>query len=205
MPEFKADLCTGCMECALVCPDTAIPNSVHDIHELLLTGIGQLDIPSAQREAMRGHVHALATRVREIYRQSKQARPLHELLAEAASNLETDNVTLLRNFSKLVEVLALYPVARTRPFFDAMEKSNPGSGGLYAVTIDPWKCTGCLECIDVCGPGALVSREQDAALLSTLQARFEFMSKTPNTPARFVDGAIKPGGEIKRLLLDRSN
>jgi pyruvate-ferredoxin/flavodoxin oxidoreductase len=205
VPEFKADLCTGCMECALVCPDTAIPNSVHDIHELMLTGIGQLDIPSAQREAMRGHVHALATSVRESYRQSKQARPLHELLAEAASNLETDNVTLLRNFSKLVEVLALYPVARTRPFFDAMEKSNPGSGGLYAVTIDPWKCTGCLECIDVCGPGALVSREQDAALLSTLQARFEFMSKTANTPQRFVADAIASGGDIKRLFLDRGN
>jgi pyruvate-ferredoxin/flavodoxin oxidoreductase len=57
----------------------------------------------------------------------------------------------------------------------------------------------------VCGPGALVAREQDAALVETLQARFEFMSKTPNTPARFVDGAIKPGGEIKRLVLDRAN
>ncbi len=29
-------LCTGCMECALVCPDAAIPNTVHEIHDLLL-------------------------------------------------------------------------------------------------------------------------------------------------------------------------
>ena len=35
VPEFVADLCTGCMECALVCPDAAIPNTVHDIHDLL--------------------------------------------------------------------------------------------------------------------------------------------------------------------------
>ena len=205
VPVFKADLCTGCMECALVCPDTAIPNSVHDIHELLLTGIGQLDIPSAQLDAMRSHVHALASSVRAMYLQSKQARAFHELVAEAASSLETDNATLRRNLSKLVELLALYPVARTRPFFDAMENANPGSGGLYAVTIDPWKCTGCLECVEVCGPGALVSTEQDAALLAGLQARFEFMSKTSNTPQRFVADAIQPGGDIKRLLLDRSN
>ena len=154
---------------------------------------------------MRCQVYALAESLRESYRQSKQVRPFHEMVAEAATSLETDNVTLLRNFSKLVDVLAVYPVARTKHFFDAMEKAKPGSGGLYAVNIDPWKCTGCLECVEVCGPGALVQREQDGALLQTLQQSFDFMSKTPNTPARFVADAIKPGGEIKRVLLDRAN
>ena len=38
-----------------------------------------------------------------------------------------------------------------------------------------------------------------------LQARFEFLSRTPNTPARFVDGATEPDGETKRLMLDRHN
>ena len=205
VPEFKADLCTGCMECALVCPDAAIPNVVHEIHELLLGGIKQLDITPAQAEAMRGHVFGLAEAVREAYRQSKDARPFHELVADAASHLETDNVALLRHFNKLIEVLAVYPVARTRPFFDAMEKARAGSGGLFAVNVDPWKCTGCLECIEVCGPAALVAREQDAVVLQTLQAKFDFMGKLPNTPARFVDDAIKPEGEVKRLLLDRAN
>ena len=81
----------------------------------------------------------------------------------AASSLPTRQATLLGNFSKLVDLLAAYPVARTRPFFDAAEKASPGSGGLYSVTVDPWKCTGCLECIEVCGPGALSAQAQDAA------------------------------------------
>ncbi len=205
VPEFKADLCTGCMECALVCPDAAIPNVVHEIHELVLSGIKQLDITAAQAEVLRGHAYSLSEAVRESYRQTKEARPLHELLAEAATHLDTDNVTLLRNISKLVDVLSLYPVARTRPFFDAMEKAKAGSGGMFAVNVDPWKCTGCLECIEVCGPHALVPRDQDADVLQTLQQRFDTMGKLPNTPARFVDGAIKPDGEIKRLLLDHAN
>ena len=205
VPVFNPDLCTGCMECALVCPDAAIPNTVHEIHELMLTGIRELDVTEAQREAMRSQVYAVSDAVREAYRQSKGARAFHELVAEAAARIPTKQATLLGNFTKLVDLLSTYPVARTRPFFDAMEKATPGSGGLFGVNIDPWKCTGCLECISVCGPGALSALEQDAPLLSTLQNRFNFMSKTPNTPARFVDGAIETGGEIKRLLLDRSN
>lgn len=205
VPEFNADQCTGCMECALVCPDAAIPNNVHDIHDLLTTAIQQLDIAEAQKEAMRGHVYALAEALREMYRQTKQPRPLHEMVAEAASTLDTDKVTVLKNFGKVASMLSVYSVARTRPFFDAMEKTNPGSGGLFAVNVDPWKCTGCLECVDVCGPGALVARPQDAAIMESLQARFEFGAKMPNTPARFVDGAIKGGGDTKRLMLDRAN
>ncbi|GHU03405.1 hypothetical protein FACS1894158_01750 [Betaproteobacteria bacterium] len=205
VPLFNPDACTGCMECTLVCPDAALPNTVHEIHELLLTGIRALDIAEAQREALRGQVYAVAEAMREAYRQSKEARAFHELVAEAASKLPTRQPTLLANFSKLVDALAAFPVARTRPFFDAAEKASAGSGGLYSVTIDPWKCTGCLECVDVCGPGALTSEDQDAALLNTLQERFSFMSQTPNTPARFVEGAIEAGGEIKRLLLDRDN
>ncbi|MDR0577726.1 MAG: 2-oxoacid:acceptor oxidoreductase family protein [Candidatus Accumulibacter sp.] len=204
-PLFDPGACTGCMECTLVCPDAAIPNTVHEIHELLLAGIRQIDMTEAQREALRGQIYAIAEAVREAYRQGKEARAFHELVAEAAASLPTRSPTLLANFSKLVDALAAFPVARTRPFFDAAEKASPGSGGLYSVTIDPWKCTGCLECVDVCGPGALTSQEQDAALLGALQERFDFMSRLPNTPARFVDGATESGGEIKRLMLDHGN
>ncbi|NVN88158.1 MAG: 2-oxoacid:acceptor oxidoreductase family protein [Rhodopseudomonas sp.] len=205
VPEFKPELCTGCLECALVCPDAAIPNAVHDIHELLGTAIKQLDIAPAQQEALRGQIPALSEAIREVYRGSKDDKPFHDIVAQASAALDVDNATLKRNFGKLAAALQAYPVARTRPFFDAMEKSQPGSGGLYSVSVDPWKCSGCLECIDVCGPGALVDREQDEPLLETLQTRFEFLSRMPNTPARFFDGATREGGETKRLMLDRAN
>jgi pyruvate-ferredoxin/flavodoxin oxidoreductase len=209
VPEFQADLCTGCLECALVCPDAAIPNSVHEIHELLLTGIDELDLPPSQREELRGQVYALSERVRAAYREDKTPRAFHEIVAAAASGLPhstvTGGATLPRNLERLVTKLAAYPVARTRPFFDAMEKTAPGTGGLFAATIDPWKCTGCLECVDVCGPDALVARDQDGTLLGQLQERFEFMSRTPNTAARFFEGSDTPEGDIKRLFLDRDN
>ena len=204
-PEFLAERCTGCMECAIVCPDAAIPNTVHDIHDLLLTAIRHLDVTEAQKEALRTQVFALSAAVREAYRQGSEGSSFAQTVAEALPGLALEDVTLRRNLGRAVEVLESFPVARTRPFFDAMEKARPGSGGLFSAAVDPWKCSGCLECIDVCGPGALVQRTQDPDVLEMLQARFEFASRTPNTPARFSEGATRADGETKRLLLDRAN
>jgi len=205
VPIFNPDLCTGCLECALVCPDAAIPNTVHEIHDLLLTGIKEIDVSEPQREALRAHVYTLAERVRESYRQDKTARPFADVVAEAARGLDVDQPTFGRHVDKLVAVLATHPVARTRPFFDAMEKSVPGTGALFAATVDPWKCTGCLECVEVCGPGALTPIDQDDQVLATLQDSFEMMTKLPNTPKRFVEGSTTPDGDIKRLMLDHDN
>ncbi|MBS0642659.1 MAG: 2-oxoacid:acceptor oxidoreductase family protein [Proteobacteria bacterium] len=204
-PEFHPEKCTGCMECAMVCPDAAIPNTVHEIRDLLLMAIRQVDVPEAQREAMRTEVPTLADAVRDIYRHGGDGKPFHILVANAAAAVETDNPVLHRNLGRVADVLADFPVARTRPFFDAMENTKPGSGGLFSVGLDPWKCSGCLECVEVCGPGALTEQKQDAEHLDRLQARFELLSKTPNTPARFVAGATGPDGDAKRLMLDRDN
>ena len=205
VPGFHADLCTGCMECALVCPDAAIPNTVHEIHDLLLVAISQVDVTEPQREALRGHVHTVAERVRESLRQDKAVRAFYEVVGEATGGLGADQPVLARNLGLVVAQLATYPVARTRPFFDSMEKVVAGTGGLYAATVDPWKCTGCLECVEVCGPGALTPVEQDADVLGSLQDRFEMMTHLPNTPERFYEGSATPEGDIKRLLLNHTS
>ncbi|HEY3549266.1 MAG TPA: 2-oxoacid:acceptor oxidoreductase family protein, partial [Propionicimonas sp.] len=205
VPSFNHEVCTGCLECALVCPDAAIPNTVHEIHDLLLAGIKKIDVTPAQRDTLRTHVYGLAEKVREAYRQDKTVRAFHEVVAAAAVDLDTVDPMVTRNLSKLVDELATYPVARTRPFFDAMEKSVPGTGGLFAATVDPWKCSGCLECVEVCGPGALTPLDQDADVLETLQDRFEFMSTLPDTPKRFFDDATAADGDVKRLLLSHPN
>lgn len=205
VPQFVAERCTGCMECALVCPDAAIPNTVHDIHDLLQAGIRDLDLPEPQKTELYAQVHPLTEAVRARYRATREPLELHDAVADAATSLDGANANVRRSVQRLAESLRRFPVARTRPFFDAAEKDCAGGGGLYSVAVDPWKCSGCLECVDVCGPGALEPRVQDDRLLDELQVRFERLSRTPNTPARFVRDAVRPGGDIKRLMLDRAN
>jgi pyruvate-ferredoxin/flavodoxin oxidoreductase len=207
VPEFDAHLCTGCMECAVVCPDAAIPNTVHEIHDLLLTAISKLDVTEQHRQEMAGQVFPLTKSIREAYRNlpSKDPKAFHEIVAESLDSLATDDASLKHDFVKMADILKFFPVARTRPFFDAMEKYTAGTGGLYSVNIDPWKCSGCLECVDVCGPGALSAGRQSTRLQGEMRQNFEFLSRMPNTPARFTANAIEPGGDSKRLLLDHDN
>ena len=207
VPLFDASLCTGCMECTLACPDAAIPNAVHEVHTLISTAVQMVGVPEVQRGAMREHIYGIANKVRDYYRTgggqdgfaAAVARAVEELIPVGSGSY------LRRNYSAAVELLRSFPVARTRPFFDAMEREVPGSGGLYSVTIDPWKCTGCLECVEVCGPHALTSADQTAPIQDRLEASLEFLSKTPNTPSRFTASAVDPGGDTKRLFLDRFN
>ena len=126
----------------------------------------------------------------------------YESQVPAAHNLDvTDRLPsperTIGVLEKLVEVLAVYPVVKTRPFFDVMEKAEPGSGGLYSVNVDPWKCSGCGECVDVCGPGALTVQTQNHGVQISLQNSFEFLSKMPNTAPRFTETALQPGGDAK--------
>ena len=122
------------------------------------------------------------------------------------ATLDIDNAALRRNLGKLAEALAVFPVAKTRPFFDAMEKAKPGSGGLYSRHHRPVEVHAAASNASTSAARMRwSSASRTPALLETLQARFEFLSRTPNTPARFVDGATKPDGDTKRLMLDRNN
>lgn len=207
VPKYTAHLCTGCMDCAFVCPDAAIPNSVHDIHDLLLTAIRDLEITGHQKDTMAGYVFDLSKAIRDTYRKlpGKDPKPFHEIASSAVAELAFENATLERGFAGMVEALSVFPVAKTKPFFGAMEKAIPGTGGLYSVNIDPWKCSGCLECVDVCGSGALSAQRQDPAVLESLKKEFEFLSRTHNTPMRFWEKATERGGDAKRLILNRDN
>jgi len=207
VPKYTAHLCTGCMDCAFVCPDAAIPNGVHEIHDLLLTAIRGLKLTDHQKDTMVGYVFDLSKVIRDAYRKllSKDPKPFHEITAEAVTGLALENATLERGFADMVEALSIFPVAKTKPFFGAMEQAVPGTGGLYSVNIDPWKCSGCLECVDVCGSGALSARQQDAEVLESLKQEFEFLSRTHNTPMRFWETATERGGDAKRLILNRDN
>lgn len=202
LPIFSPDACTACMECALACPDNAIPNTGHELGDLLHAAIDATDLPETARARVRELVTDWALEIRRLFLADNRAEDF-AALARRATDLLPPKRVLARDVDAVLEALAAFPVARTRPLFDAMEKQSPGSGVLFSAVVDPWKCTGCLQCIDVCGPDALAPADQDDVLLGMLETRFARLTQLPDTPARLTADATAPAGDLKRLLLAR--
>ncbi|MDR2347637.1 MAG: 2-oxoacid:acceptor oxidoreductase family protein, partial [Bifidobacteriaceae bacterium] len=200
-PLVTPDACTGCLECALACPDAAIPNQAHEIRDLIAAAVDTLDAPAPQLAAVRDHIHPWAERTRQLMRAEPALKSLPDAFRLAVAETEVRAVT--RHTDAIAQALAAFPVARTKPFFDSAEAAEPGSGTLWSAVVDPWKCTGCLQCVDVCGPGALTAEDQDLALTELLETRFERLAALPASPKRLLAGATEADGDFKRLLLDR--
>ena len=204
VPIFDPDPCTACMECTMACPDNAIPNAGHEISDLLSSAITASGLVEAKRAAWYDLVPAWSDEVRRVFKASSAAGDLAAVASQAASALAEESVPTAE-LDQIVAAIASFPVARTRPIFDSEEKRASGSGAMFSVTIDPWKCTGCMQCVEVCGPHALTNHEQDDELLEMLESRFERLTTLPDTPERITAAATAPGGDIKRILLARDD
>ena len=199
VPLFNPDKCTGCLECAIACPDSAIPNTVHEIVDIVNLAISQATVDDDTRAALSAKANDWAEASRAGLLATAGTPVSQAIKAAAATIFEAG---LASAAETAADTVASFPLATPRPFFAAVEKATPGQGGLYSVVTDPWKCTGCLECVDVCGPHALLGEEQKDEHVADMQASFELLTKLPNTPERFSSTA---DGDLKRLLLDHAN
>ncbi|NOZ70307.1 MAG: thiamine pyrophosphate-binding protein, partial [Chloroflexi bacterium] len=83
--------------------------------------------------------------------------------------------------------------AKTNKFFHVPEKKEAGSGGLFGIFIDPTKCKGCAECVQVCadlGYNALKMIEKEEDTVPRYKNGFEFFRSLPPTPERFINERV---------------
>jgi pyruvate-ferredoxin/flavodoxin oxidoreductase len=51
-PVWDAEKCTQCLECIVVCPDTALPNTAQDIGDVLRTAAREYVHDDAERKSL---------------------------------------------------------------------------------------------------------------------------------------------------------
>ncbi|MBI3060874.1 MAG: 4Fe-4S binding protein [Deltaproteobacteria bacterium] len=79
--------------------------------------------------------------------------------------------------------------SRTRKYFDVPEKKG-GEGALFGIFIDPTKCKGCAECVQVCDEldyHALTMVKKDEATLPRYRHAFNFFRRVGPTPKEYIN------------------
>jgi pyruvate-ferredoxin/flavodoxin oxidoreductase len=210
-PEFIPEKCTACGDCYTVCPDTAIPGLVNDIGQVLDTVVARLKKNGKPTEQLPRAVRKMESTLRRLFVEAGETASVSDLLQEAiqatieATEGPDEREQLSNEFAAFREELGTFQFALTRPYFTTREKKQAGSGGLFSVTIDPYTCKGCMECIEVCKDEALVPVTQTRDSIADLRKNWDFWLDLPNTPEKFirVDNLEEGIGALETILLNK--
>ena len=215
-PEWVPENCTACGNCYTVCPDTAIPGLVNEVGQVLDTVVNRVrkngngaDIKHLPKAAkvMERNLHAL-------FKEAKDTDSVSVLMDQAMmqtvkqSDLQgSDKQALQKELDLFKEELNGFQFALTRPHYTLPEQDQPGSGGLLSITVNPYTCKGCMECVQVCNDDALRPMRQTTESVQELRDNWNLWTDLPNTPEKYirVDDLEEGIGALETILLDKSN
>ncbi len=212
-PVWHPEKCTACSDCFTVCPDSAIPGLALPIMEVFNTTIKRVQAAGHEVKLLPKAVRTVEKNLRKSVADSNpetaslNSVPLLNLAIEdtlASANGEKEE--LEKEFAWFKESIGEFKFAFTKPYYDQREKSQVGSGGLYAITINPYTCKGCMLCVDVCDDGALTVETQTNDSVKRLQNEWEFWQDLPTTPKDFIriDDIDEKVGALETMLMDKS-
>ena len=213
-PEWIPENCTACGDCYTVCPDTAIPGLVTEVGKALDTVVGRLRKAGHSLVHLPKAVRHLERNLRGIFDSAQDTDEVSGLLEEgirdtlAGSDLGADDLKVLEaEFDLFRGGLGGFQFALTQPYYGNIEKKTKGAGGLFSITINPYTCKGCMECVTECKDDALVSVVQTVDSIKGLQDGWDFWLDLPNTPKRYqrVTDLESGAGALHTILLDKKN
>ncbi|MCB1689929.1 MAG: 2-oxoacid:acceptor oxidoreductase family protein [Halioglobus sp.] len=212
-PQWIAENCTACGNCYTVCPDTAIPGLVNEIGQILDTVVDRVKKKGHAVQHLPRGVRQLERNLRALLGQAAETDPVGDLLqkaiVETVSNPEVqeqDRAELKREFQWFNDALDGFQFALSRPYYTLPEKKAPGSGGLLSITVNPYTCKGCMECVAVCDDAALVPVRQTGESVQQLRDQWNFWMDLPTTPQHYirVDNLEEGIGALETILLDKT-
>lgn len=211
-PVWDPEKCTACSDCFTVCPDAAIPGLACTIQDAFDTAIRKLEkqgqsaalLPKAVRTVEKKMRNATqGTNGSSVNATALMDNAIDELLADTPA---AEREPLRKEFDGFREVMGGFKFSLTKPYWDQKEAKSAGSGGLFAITVNPYTCKGCMLCVDVCDDQALIVAPQTDESVERLRRDWDFWEGLPNTPADFlrVEDLDEKIGALETMLMDKS-
>ncbi|MBT5877266.1 MAG: oxidoreductase [Candidatus Latescibacteria bacterium] len=191
IPRFIEENCTQCMDCITVCPDTALPNTAQDIETVLRTAIQYYVSDITSREALLSKVsdidNACRDKMLDLSKDKQNDIRFKALVIEEMRGLEGNGIKA-EAVDQVDAIMDSLPIAysKTRAIFGAMEKKNPGSGGIFSIFVSDL-CKGCSACVDACGDHeALEMVPESEELHGKYESAVKFLSLLKDTPNKYM-------------------
>jgi pyruvate-ferredoxin/flavodoxin oxidoreductase len=211
-PIWIAENCTGCMDCITACPDTALPNVAQDFDVILGTAARGYILDEQERAKMVSELPALEERVRARMTtivKAKESVPFDDILREEVATIESVTEVARDEFMELFDHVP-FAYTKTAHLFRSMERTNPGSGGLFSIMVSDL-CKGCGECVLECPWEALEMAPETPNLNADHMSGVNLLDLLPDTPGKYL-GRFDPGNpadsnaaHLKNHLMVRSN
>ncbi len=212
-PKFLPENCTACGNCFSTCPDSAIPGLVSSVADVFNTAILRVE-RGMPTQHLRRETRKVEKRLRELLEGAGEAAEVRTLLDQAvletlaAAELDAEQkASLEKEMGLFLQALGDFQLAVTKPYWTNREKKQKGSGGLFSITVNPYTCKGCMECIEVCDDGALVAEPQTEQAIADMKAKWDIWLDLPTTDPDFIriDDLNDKVGALETLLLDKAN
>ena len=209
-PQWIPENCTACGDCYTTCPDTAIPGLVNDVTQILDTIVARVKRNGHELKHLPKAVRVMEKHLRQLFNEADEKESVDDLMQQAIDTVIADTAddnkeALQTEFQLFQQALNGYQFALTRPYYTVKEKKSPGSGGLFSLTINPYTCKGCQECVQVCNDDALRVVTQTADSTQSLRNNWDFWLDLPTTPKQYirVDNLEERIGSLQTILLDK--
>jgi pyruvate-ferredoxin/flavodoxin oxidoreductase len=213
-PEWIPQNCTACGSCYTVCPDSAIPGLVQPILSVFETVNQTLTASGRPVKHLPRAIRTLEPKLRARLNAAGEHADVRALLDESIADTllgyrdgPAELPEVEQEFRWFREALGDFKFAATTPYWAVREKKQKGSGGLLSITVNPYACKGCMECVKVCQDDALRPVKQTPETVTRLRRDWDFWQALPNTPREFIriENLDERIGALETLLLDKSN
>jgi len=214
VPRWIPENCTACGDCYTVCPDSAIPGLVHSMNELFNAVVTRIENHGRATRHLRRATRTAEKKWRTLIAGGGETLHARALLDQALDATVAESGLTGAELERLTqeigwfrEALADYQLAVTKPYYELKEKRAAGSGGLFTLTVNPYTCKGCMECVKVCDDQALVVETQTPEVIESLRNTWDVWLDMPTTSPEYIriDNLDERIGALETLLLDKTH